>query len=456
MTDPHPVDSELATFAEGAETESNFIAEHVATCRTCAEIVSRLSVKFEGLPSFSAPPGTLGMPSSAARRLVEADNPQPAPGQLWRAAAQPGEILLVWIRRLRSDGRLAVVPVTFDADYADEYSLVLKAAQSPLGVDLVFHTTVESTIDQRALLNNLGAVDVAAEIDTVRTARGRGTPVVGLSVGSPVASIADERIQYRQQLADALVEMTTTRFQPDPTELIDDDFSDMEPQDDFLDQLFEDGTLAQFVREIMTGLATAHPTARLAPSTRMQVAQGPVRPIGTVLHLDVFVGLVMISTDLSADEFLELSRAMFHADLSLRAVCFTTDSSPFEARLIDRRVLVDAYETPMGRLAQRGTDITVGPVADVLVKYFDHVINPFRVVITSTVDVITIDYRSIAVVAGAGAVREVAARASGYKIPGKADGYARVSSHQSAIVSIVEQALQGLDVDVASLLDHSK
>lgn len=110
----------------------------------------------------------------------------------------------------------------------------------------------------------------------------------------------------------------------------------------------------------------------------------------------------------------------------------------------------------MGRIAQRGTDITAGPVADVLVKYFDHVINPFRVVVTSTIDVITIDYRSIAVLVGAGAIREVAARASGYRIPGKADGYARVSSHRSAIVSIVEQALQGLDVDVATLLDQSK
>jgi hypothetical protein len=456
MTDPHPVDSELATFAEGAVTESTFIAEHVATCRTCAEIVSRLSAIHEDLPSFSARPETLGVPLSAARRLAEAGNPQPALGQLWRAAARPGEILLVWIRRLRSDGRLAVVPVTFDADYADEYSLVLDAEQSPLGVDLVFHTAVESTIDQRALLNSLGAVQLAAEIEAVRTARVRGDPVVGLNVGSPVASMADERIQYRQHLADALVEMTTARFEPDTTDLIDDDFSDVDPQDDSLDELLEDATIAQFVRQILNGLSSAHPTARLVPSSGLQVVQGSVRPIATVLHLDVFVGLVMTSTEVSADEFLELSRAMFHADLSLRAVCFTTDSPPFEARLIDRRVLVDAYETPMGRIAQHGTAITVGPVADVLVKYFDHVINPFRVVATGTVDVIAIDYRSIAVVVGAGAVRETAARASGYKIPGKADGYARVTSHRAAIVSIVEQALQGLDVNVAGLLDASQ
>ena len=455
MTDPHPVDSELATFAEGAVTESTFIAEHVATCMTCAEIVSRLSANHEGLPSFSARPGTLGVPLSAARRLAEAGNPQPALGQLWRAAAQPGEILLVWIRRLRSDGRLAVVPVTFDADYADEYSLVLDAEHSPLGVDLVFHTAVESTIDQRALLDSLGAVEVAAEIEAVRTARGRGTPVEGLNVGSPVASMADERIQYRQHLADALVEMTTARFEPDTSALIDDDFSDVDPQDDSLDELLEDATIAQFVREILNGLRPAHPTARLVPTSGLQL-QGLVRPIATVLHLDVFVGLVMTSTEVSADEFLEFSRAMFHADLSLRAVCFTTDSSPFDTRLVDRRVLVDAYETPMGHIAQRGAEITVGPVADVLVKYFDHVINPFRVVATSIVDVITIDYRSIAVVVGAGAVREVAARASGYKIPGKADGYARVSAHRSAIVSIVEQALQGLDVNVAGLLDASQ
>lgn len=314
MTDRHPVDSELAAFAEGAVTESVYISEHVATCRSCAEIVSRLSANLEGPPSFTAPPGIDAVPSSALRRLAEAANPQPAPGQLWRAEARPGEILLVWIRRLRSDGRLAVVPVTFDPDYADEYSLVLDAEQSPLGIDLVFHTTVESTIDQRALTNSLGAIEVATEIEAVRTARGGGTRVAGLHVGSPIASMADERVQYRQQLADTLVEMTTARFQPDSSELIDDDFSDVDAQDDSLDELFDDATLAQFLREILNGLSAAHPTARLVPSTRMLVAQGAVRPIGTVLHLDVFVGLVMTSTDVSIAKFLEFSRAMFHTE----------------------------------------------------------------------------------------------------------------------------------------------
>lgn len=453
MTDPHPADSELAAFAGGVGGDSSVMTDHVATCATCTQILSRLAMHQDVLPSPSALPATLGVPVGTTRRLAEASNPQPAPGQLWRATAQPGQILLVWIRRLRSDGRLAVVPVTFDADFADEYSFILRAELSPLGVDLVLHTAVESTIDQRVLLNSLGAVDVAAEVDAVRTARGNGTTVMGLNVGSPVASMADERIQYRQQLADALVEMTTARFQPDTTSPIDEDFSDADTQDDFLAELLEDAQLAEFVREILNGLSAAYPTARLLPASGMQVVQGTVRPVATVVHLDVFIGLVMTSTAVPADEFLEFSRAMFQADLSLRAVCFTTDTAPFESRLIDRRVLVDAYEPPMGRIVQRGTDFIGGPVAEVLVKYFDQVINPFRVVARSTVDVITIDYRALAVDVGAAAVRDVAGRAGGYKIPGKADGYGRVTSHRTVVVSIVEQALKGLDVDIAALLD---
>ena len=146
-----------------------------------------------------------------------------APDQLWRASASTGPILLVWIRGLRSDGRPAVIAVSFDAGFADEYSLVV-GDRSPLAANLVFHTTVETTVDTRAL------IDLVA--DRIGVA---GRPVRGLVVGRPITSRTDARIAYRQRLARALVELGTPRFDPDLSD--DNDAHDL-----------PDGVLADRVR----------------------------------------------------------------------------------------------------------------------------------------------------------------------------------------------------------------
>jgi len=158
-----------------------------------------------------------------------------APDQLWRASASTGPILLVWIRGLRSDGRPAVIAVSFDAGFADEYSLVV-GDRSPLAANLVFHTTVETTVDTRALIDLVAdRIGVAGAIDSVRTARAAGRPVRGLVVGRPITSRTDARIAYRQRLARALVELSTPRFDPDLSD--DNDAHDL-----------PDGVLADRVR----------------------------------------------------------------------------------------------------------------------------------------------------------------------------------------------------------------
>jgi hypothetical protein len=89
----------------------------------------------------------------------------------------------------------------------------------------------------------------------------------------------------------------------------------------------------------------------------------------------------------------------------------------------------------------------------VLLKYFDLRVNPFRAFGTAAVDPITINHRDIAVQFGSGAVRDTAERASGLRVPGKADGYSRVADHRDAVIRIVEAALTRDTVDINEILE---
>ncbi len=179
---------------------------------------------------------------------------------------------------------------------------------------------------------------------------------------------------------------------------------------------------------------------------------GSVATFATIVNIDVFVSIVTVATQIPDEELPELSRAVFQTDLSVHAVCFVATPSPFHARLIDRRALSDAYETPSGHL-RLPEDLMHGPVADVLLKFFDRRVNPFRAISTAAIDPITINQRALAVEYGAGSVRDIAARASGLRVPGKADGYSRVANHRNAVIEIVEQALTRDTVDIAGILE---
>lgn len=465
MTVSHPAESLLLDYVAGAIELPSDIDEHLGFCIECRSVVQRLEEgglndpaafdDLDDLPFSAEPPA---VPDAVTMGLAGAGTPEIAPHQLWRAAP-PGrdERLLVWIRRVHTDGRPAVVPVTFDSDFADEYDLVVPAERSPLGIELVFNTTAEGSIDRRTLIDCVADVDVAADIDMVRQSRRDGRSVEGLLVGSPINSLSDERLEYRQNLTGLIVEMGTARFEPDRSSADEshDGLSEPDLQDDVLDSLFDDAPLAALVREVRNGLAYSYPRCRVLPLSWPDFG-GVFRPVATLLNIDVFVRLVFLDEDIDLARLVEASRGVFDGDLALRAVCFSSTSAPFVSTLIDRQAVVESYETPSGNLRPNVEDILTGALAEVLTKYFDRVVDPFRVVVSAAMDEITVDPRALAVTAGGAAVDSVVSKATGYKIPGKSPGYQLVAGRRELVISIIEQALQPDGVDVRSTLGDAE
>lgn len=456
MSDSHPTDTALAAYATGEGAGREAVAEHVASCDPCRGIVGRLSDEpLDDIPDRPLPENGPVVPQGTVRAVADSRTLDVVSDQLWRAATPDRDsVQVVWIRRVRSDGRIAVVPVSLDPDHADDYSLIVTADRSPLGVDLVFHTTIETTIDPRTLIDCIVEhAGVVADITAVRGARALGVPVQDVLVGSPIVSFTDDRIEYRQQLSDALIELTSASLDPDRSG--DDDAHDLPtamPSDSAIADLIDDEITAALLDELLLGLWDTHPGARVVPARSSPGHAGAVASFATIVNIDVFVSVVTVATQIPDEELPELSRAVFQTDLSVHAVCFVATPQPFHARLIDRRALSDSYETPTGRL-QVPEDLLEGPVAEVLLKFFDRRVNPFRVFGTAAIDPITINQRDLAVEYGAGSVRDVAARASGLRVPGKSDGYSRVANHREAVIEIVEQALTRDSVDIAGILD---
>lgn len=456
MTDPHPTETAIAAHVAGELAKNEVLADHIASCASCRSIALRLSDDpFDVIPDLPLPEHAPAVPPQTVLAVAGARILDLAPDQIWRAASPAdGPTQLVWIRRLRSDGRAAAVPVSFDPDQADEYSLIVPADLSPLGTDLVFHTTVETTIDPRALIDCIvDQAGVAVDIATVVDARAQGQLVQDVRVGSPIVSLADDRIEYRQQLSDALIGLTAARLDPDHSDHdYDHDLPVDLPSDSALGALIDDEITAKLIDKLLNGLSHSYPGARIWPVRLSPWHTGDISAFATIVNIDVFVSVVTVAIDVPDEDLPELSRSVFDADISVHAACFVAAPGSFDARLIDRRALSDTYETPTGRL-RLPDHLQRGPVEEVLVKFFDRRVNPFRVITTATVEPITINQRDLAVQCGAASVRDIAGRASGLRVPGKADGYSRVTNHRDAVVRIVEQALTHDTVDVAAILE---
>ncbi|HET9770798.1 MAG TPA: hypothetical protein VFS16_07910 [Acidimicrobiia bacterium] len=367
------------------------------------------------------------VPDALRAAVADADRPDaPQPGELWRVRhPEGGPVTLVWLRSLSPAGAV-VVPVSFDVEQADDSSPVVPGEESPLGLPLALHLPAETTIDRRALFDRVGRLD----------------PAPGRSVGPRIGSPLDERLEYRQALADRLTELAV-----EPSRV-----GDTGGADEWWPLDTPSGR-SDLLKAIHQGLGESHPNARISPRPPATAASEALSALALVAELDAFVLVASVDRPLGDEARLEAAREVLHADQLLNAVCLVEPAPPYLAVVVDRRDVVAAIETPSGELRPPRHSRPPAAVGAALTKFLDATISPFGRLARTFVEGQAPDPRALAVDVSADAVRTIAASAKSFKTEGKRPGYERVKRHQASITRLVEEALNRPDVDVAALLD---
>jgi hypothetical protein len=456
----HPTESELADLAVGGldEARSTMVASHLRACLACRILADRLGRGLPDLPAGEPPGGEdSAIPDAARQAVVAADRPRagPRPGELWRARRRPdGPVTLVWLRALGPTGA-AVVPVSLDTELADEHTLIVPAAASPLGAALALHVPAEATIDDQHLRDRLGSIDIATELASLRDAWLSGGPAEGLHVGPSIVSPLDERIEYREALADRLAQLAAAKGDRASARDAGDEPAPHAGEREQWWQLAAGSDRANLLMALHQAFRDSHAAARVVPRPPVAAASDYLSAVALVAELDAFVLVASVEGGgpLQGRVPLEAARLALQADQLLNAVCLVEPVAPFMAVVVDRRDVVDAIETPSGQLRPPRQSRPPAPVGDALVKFLDVTITPFGRLAGTIVAGQAVDARGLASHVTSEAVRSVAGSARGYKVEGKRPGYERVTRHHAAIARLVEAALADPEVDVAAIME---
>jgi len=214
----HPLDVDLADFAGNLvdEAQSEALEDHLSGCLLCRIKVRRLRDAFGEPPGALYPvqsgaDGSMGINaglSVTAPRVSVADVgvDRLAPGQLWAAGAD--ERLLVLVLR-EGNGRVSVVPVTFDVLAADDETIIVEAALSPFEIAVAVYPMLAAELPQFSLVACFGQLVEAGDVDQLL-----GGALPGTTRGEPIDGLTDPRLEFRQMLADYLGALEEIR--PDP------------------------------------------------------------------------------------------------------------------------------------------------------------------------------------------------------------------------------------------------
>ena len=208
--------------------------EHLEDCVACRVRAARLW--------HAAAPGEAR--DDAVTRILRASEPglalpddvdaafaddSPHPGEIWRIGRD--EALLVWVRRVLDDA-IDVIPVVLDVELSDQESLLLPAESTSMNVPLAVLTGVRGHVGPPALLQRVGAADVADQVHEVMNAVMEGRPPTGVEVGPPITAPDDQRIEYRQVIADLLADLSPGQWDAGTPLIVADDTSpDPQEQD---------------------------------------------------------------------------------------------------------------------------------------------------------------------------------------------------------------------------------
>jgi len=431
----HPTESALLSFVQGEYDSPGAasVAAHLHSCLACRVWEARLRhatmAEADAAVTASLTAAAQAIPEQLRHALAgPAGTRVPAAGDVWRVGSD--EALLVWVRHLSGESAV-VIPVTLDVEQADEYTLIVPASESPLGLDLALMATVERHVDVGAFLQRVASLQVGDQITQLLAARGDGRPPPpGLLTGSP-ASGDDQRLEYRQLLADFLAGLS-------PDALRDASLPGSRDGVVDLDRL----------ADTLNGLTWHRPGLEISPLDG-HLAVGPAHELlvtALVRDLDATILVAVLTgpepgSALRAPELARAGGGLLMAYQDADDVAVAIPDEDWTAVVITPEFGGRAIETPSGRLAEPRVAFQPLPLADALLKQLDS-----RVTRWEQIDRVQFEREAVDLAALAAAVSQAAvgrAIAEGRR--------ARTPAKKAAYTAMDDSAVAGIRIMIESI-----
>lgn len=400
----HPSTLQLA----GHEADPT-IQQHLTACVACRVRAARLWHELApGEPSDDTVTRILEAcspgPVILASFSTERDPGPPRPGEIWRIGRN--EPILGWVRRVFNDA-IDIIPVVLDFELADQESVFLPPESTPLGIPLALLTGIRGHVGPRALLQRIGYVHAFTAVKEVMAAARDGRVPTGIAVGPPIESDDDQRIEYRQVIADLL--------------------ADLGP-----DTWTDDGPPGSEIAGLLSAeLSFLNSGARVLPMPLHQEPVGPdisLFPCARVTYLDTSL-IVAVLAGAGLDEVISSQSALADACLNVArlepdaaAIAITSKTGgrlDWPAVVLKVADLRAAYETPTGRVTAPRIAREPLPVVDAVVKYLDSQAPAWEVTEPVTTRIDDIDIAGLAGRSAGDAVAGVRAQYRRARTPAK-------------------------------------
>lgn len=418
------------------------IESHVDTCLACRVRMARLE--------HSAPETPIPSPGSVQRildasspgpmvleKLTVTDDDAPLPGQLWRIGRD--EALLVWVRRVLN-GAVDVIPVVLDVELADEETLVVSASDNPLGMDLALMTSVRGRVDRRAFLQLLGEVDAAEEVEALLTAVRTGRPPGAIQTGPTISDERDQRIEYRQVLADLLLDLSPTMWDQDDGSAEEDE----EEEESFLnvERLLE--LLAEELPLRHRGVVVVGASEHRFAIDRQNclVATARVSYLDTSLIVALLVGELTVP-ELVATTVADACLAIVRSEPDADAVAISGVDQEWSTIILPVPDMRMAFEPPGG--SQKGPRILMEPMpaVDAIAKYLDRQVTAWEVTEPQDRVVVAADVPALAARFAEAALAQVVVEGGRAHTPAKKKAWTSLSTETTGRIAEAIVAISG-------------
>lgn len=406
----HPSALALAAVQDGSHP-ATAVREHLAVCLVCRVRASRLRhMAAPGNPSGDAVARILEAsvpgPTALAELTTRHDEGPPRPGELWRVGRD--EALLVWIRRVLANA-VDVIPAVLDTELADQESVVMPADATPIGMSLALLTGVRAHVGMPAFLERLGYVEAFGQVQEVMSAARDGRAPQAVDVGPPIESEDDQRIEYRQIIADLLADLAPSRWaDPNAGPVME---SDSDELVELLSQELPDRHYGALISAVPFCHMSAYGETSLLTCARIGYLDTSVIVAildGSRLEDALQVGAL-------ANACLEVVRLEPDAD----AVAVAGRSSGWPTAVFTVPQLRTAFETPGGGQVPPRLTAEPLPVIDALAKFLNTPVTAWEITEPAESRIQNLNFEQLALQSATEAVAAVAAEGHRARTPAK-------------------------------------